>query len=326
MSRINSTAVEELVDFSVDAAEFDLDKEDIAADLVQELGLEQQVQDDLQKNLDATQLYLGEIGFSPLLSAEEEVYFSRTALKGCEKSRNRMIESNLRLVVKIARRYNNRGLALLDLIEEGNLGLIRAVEKFDPERGFRFSTYATWWIRQTIERAIMNQTRTIRLPIHVVKELNVYLRTARELAQKLDHEPTAEEIAEKLQVSSVDVSRMLKLNEKITSVDIPLGGDNDKALLDVLADDDNVGPDFKVQDEDISNSVVKWLNELNTKQREVLARRFGLLGYEPSTLEDVGAEIGLTRERVRQIQVEALKRMRDLLGAQGLSVEALFRN
>lgn len=326
MSRINSTAAEELVDFSVDTAEFDLDKEDITADLVQELGLEQQVQDDLQKNLDATQLYLGEIGFSPLLSAEEEVYFSRKALKGCEKSRNRMIESNLRLVVKIARRYNNRGLALLDLIEEGNLGLIRAVEKFDPERGFRFSTYATWWIRQTIERAIMNQTRTIRLPIHVVKELNVYLRTARELAQKLDHEPTAEEIAEKLQVSSVDVSRMLKLNEKITSVDVPLGGDNDKALLDVLADDDNVGPDYKVQDEDISNSVVKWLNELNTKQREVLARRFGLLGYEPSTLEDVGAEIGLTRERVRQIQVEALKRLRDLLGAQGLSVEALFRN
>ncbi|MGL4516410.1 MAG: sigma factor-like helix-turn-helix DNA-binding protein, partial [Shewanella sp.] len=142
----------------------------------------------------------------------------------------------------------------------------------------------------------------------------------------LDHEPTAEEIAEKLQVSSADVSRMLKLNEKITSVDIPLGGDNDKALLDVLADDDSVGPDYKVQDEDISNSVVKWLNELNTKQREVLARRFGLLGYEPSTLEDVGAEIGLTRERVRQIQVEALKRLRDLLGSQGLSVEALFRN
>lgn len=326
MSRINSTAAEELVDFSVETAEFDLEKEDIATDLVQELGLEQQVQDDLQKNLDATQLYLGEIGFSPLLSAEEEVYFSRKALKGCEKSRNRMIESNLRLVVKIARRYNNRGLALLDLIEEGNLGLIRAVEKFDPERGFRFSTYATWWIRQTIERAIMNQTRTIRLPIHVVKELNVYLRTARELAQKLDHEPTAEEIAEKLQVPSADVSRMLKLNEKITSVDIPLGGDNDKALIDILADDDSVGPDYKVQDEDISNSVVKWLNELNTKQREVLARRFGLLGYEPSTLEDVGAEIGLTRERVRQIQVEALKRLRDLLGSQGLSVEALFRN
>jgi len=292
----------------------------------QQSDIDQQVQDDLQKNLDATQLYLGEIGFSPLLSAEEEVFFSRKALKGCEKSRNRMIESNLRLVVKIARRYNNRGLALLDLIEEGNLGLIRAVEKFDPERGFRFSTYATWWIRQTIERAIMNQTRTIRLPIHVVKELNVYLRTARQLAQKLDHEPTAEEIADTLDVSTSDVSRMLKLNEKITSVDTPLGGDNDKALLDVIADDDSVGPDYKVQDEDLSNSIVGWLNELNTKQREVLARRFGLLGYEPSTLENVGAEIGLTRERVRQIQVEALKRLKDVLGAQGLSVEALFRS
>ena len=327
MSRKNSAVTaEELVDLSVEQPETDANQDDTVVELVQDTELEQQVQEDLQKNLDATQLYLSEIGFSPLLSAEEEVYFSRKALKGCEKSRNRMIESNLRLVVKIARRYNNRGLALLDLIEEGNLGLIRAVEKFDPERGFRFSTYATWWIRQTIERAIMNQTRTIRLPIHVVKELNVYLRTARELAHKLDHEPTAEEIAQKLDIPCADVSRMLKLNEKITSVDTPLGGDNDKALLDVLADDDSVGPDYQVQDEDISNSVVKWLNELNTKQREVLARRFGLLGYEPSTLEDVGAEIGLTRERVRQIQVEALKRLRDLLGSQGLSVEALFRS
>lgn len=147
------------------------------------------------KSLDATQLYLGEIGFSPLLTAEEEVLYARRALRGDEAARKRMIESNLRLVVKISRRYSNRGLALLDLIEEGNLGLIRAVEKFDPERGFRFSTYATWWIRQTIERALMNQTRTIRLPIHVVKELNIYLRTARELSQKLDHEPTAEEIS-----------------------------------------------------------------------------------------------------------------------------------
>ncbi|PMG40276.1 RNA polymerase sigma factor RpoS [Shewanella sp. 10N.286.52.B9] len=326
MSQKQNTAVaEELMDLAKQPQEIAL-KEAKNAKSAQQSDTDQQVQDDLQKNLDATQLYLGEIGFSPLLSAEEEVFFSRKALKGCEKSRNRMIESNLRLVVKIARRYNNRGLALLDLIEEGNLGLIRAVEKFDPERGFRFSTYATWWIRQTIERAIMNQTRTIRLPIHVVKELNVYLRTARQLAQKLDHEPTAEEIADKLDVSTSDVSRMLKLNEKITSVDTPLGGDNDKALLDVIADDDSVGPDYKVQDEDLSNSIVGWLNELNTKQREVLARRFGLLGYEPSTLENVGAEIGLTRERVRQIQVEALKRLKDVLGAQGLSVEALFRN
>lgn len=176
-----------------------------------------------QRVLDATQLYLGEIGFSPLLTAEEEVFFARRALRGDVAARRRMIESNLRLVVKISRRYNNRGLALLDLIEEGNLGLIRAVEKFDPERGFRFSTYATWWIRQTIERAIMNQTRTIRLPIHIVKELNVYLRTARELAHVLDHEPSAEEIAGELDKPVEDVSRMLKLNERITSVDTPLG-------------------------------------------------------------------------------------------------------
>ena len=190
--------------------------------------------EDKSKNLDATQMYLGEIGFSPLLSAEEEVYFSRRALKGDEASRKRMIVSNLRLVVKIARRYNNRGLALLDLVEEGNLGLIRAVEKFDPERGFRFSTYATWWIRQTIERAIMNQTRTIRLPIHVVKELNVYLRASRELSQKLDHEPTAEEIAESLHKPVRDVTKMLRLNERITSVDTPVGGENDKVGIVVF--------------------------------------------------------------------------------------------
>lgn len=280
--------------------------------------------EDVPSNLDATQLYLSEIGFSPLLSAEEEVYFSRLALKGDEPSRKRMIESNLRLVVKISRRYNNRGLPLLDLIEEGNLGLIRAVEKFDPERGFRFSTYATWWIRQTIERAIMNQTRTIRLPIHVVKELNIYLRTSRELVQKLDHEPTAEDIAEALDVPVANVTKMLRLNERMTSVDSPFGGENDKVLLDVIPDDKSGGPEGSLQTSDIKNNIIHWLNELNSKQREVLARRFGLLGYEAATLEDVGVEIGLTRERVRQIQVEALKRLRDILSQQDLSIEALF--
>jgi RNA polymerase nonessential primary-like sigma factor len=283
-------------------------------------------QEEVTASLDATQLYLSEIGFSPLLSAEEEVYFSRLALKGDEKARKRMIESNLRLVVKIARRYNNRGLPLLDLIEEGNLGLIRAVEKFDPERGFRFSTYATWWIRQTIERAIMNQTRTIRLPIHVVKELNIYLRAARELVQKLDHEPTAEEIAKELDKPVADVSKMLRLNERITSVDTPFAGDSEKALLDVIPDEKGVGPEGQLQVNDLNNNIVDWLNELNSKQREVLARRFGLLGYEAATLEDVGTEIGLTRERVRQIQVEALKRLRDILSQQNLSIESIFQS
>lgn len=276
------------------------------------------------KNLDATQLYLGEIGFSPLLTAEEEVLYARRALRGDEAARKRMIESNLRLVVKISRRYSNRGLALQDLIEEGNLGLIRAVEKFDPERGFRFSTYATWWIRQTIERALMNQTRTIRLPIHVVKELNIYLRTARELSQKLDHEPTAEEIAQQLDKPVDDVSKMLRLNERVSSVDTPIGGDGDKALLDIIPDINNSDPEVSTQDEDIKHSLIDWLDELNPKQKEVLARRFGLLGYEPSTLEEVGREINLTRERVRQIQVEGLRRLREILLKQGLNMESLF--
>lgn len=279
---------------------------------------------EIQKSLDATQLYLNEIGFSPLLSPQEEVYFARRALKGDESARKRMIESNLRLVVKISRRYVNRGLSLLDLIEEGNLGLIRAVEKFDPERGFRFSTYATWWIRQTIERAIMNQTRTIRLPIHVVKELNVYLRAARELTQKLDHEPSPEEIAELLDKPVDDVKKMLGLNERITSIDTPVGPDSDKTLLDTLADHKASDPENALQDDDLKNNLDFWVSQLPTKQREVLARRFGLWGYESSTLEDVGREIGLTRERVRQIQVEALKRLRDILEENGLSSETLF--
>lgn len=276
------------------------------------------------KSLDATQLYLNEIGFSPLLSAEEEVYFGRLALKGDIPARQRMIESNLRLVVKISRRYINRGLSLLDLVEEGNLGLIRAVEKFDPERGFRFSTYATWWIRQTIERAIMNQTRTIRLPIHVVKELNVYLRAARELAQKLDHEPTAEEIAEHVGKPVADVEKMLGLNERVGSIDIPLGGENEKSLVETIADEDALDPEQRLQDENITGSLNKWLDMLPEKHADVLARRFGLRGHEMATLEEVGREIGLTRERVRQIQVEALKRLREILEENGLNAQDLF--
>lgn len=285
---------------------------------------ERLIDDKYNKTLDATQIYLNEIGFSPLLSAEEEVFFARKALKGDEAARKRMIESNLRLVVKISRRYVNRGLALLDLIEEGNLGLIRAVEKFDPERGFRFSTYATWWIRQTIERAIMNQTRTIRLPIHVVKELNIYLRAARELSQKLDHEPTPEEIANLLEKPVADVEHMLSLNERVTSIDAPIGNSSDRAIVDTIADTHVSDPATLLQDSDLTTSLDHWLDELTEKQREVLARRFGLRGYEVSTLEEVGHEIGLTRERVRQIQVEALKRLRDIMEKQGLDSAALF--
>ncbi len=276
------------------------------------------------QNLDATQIYLNEIGFSPLLTPEEEVYYGRLAQKGDPAGRARMIESNLRLVVKIARRYLNRGLTLLDLIEEGNLGLIRAVEKFDPERGFRFSTYATWWIRQTIERALMNQTRTIRLPIHVVKELNIYLRAARELTQKLDHEATPEEIAEYLDKPVESVKKMMGLNERVSSVDYSMGGESDKPLIETLADDNEQGPESSLVDDDVKQHVDAWLAELTDKQMEVVVRRFGLRGHEAATLEEVGDEIGLTRERVRQIQVEALKKLRRMLEKRGLSLDNIF--
>ncbi|MCW8889295.1 MAG: RNA polymerase sigma factor RpoS [Sedimenticola sp.] len=275
--------------------------------------------------MDATRLYLSEIGGSKLLTAEEEVTLARLAQKGDMASRQRMIESNLRLVVKIARRYMNRGLALLDLIEEGNLGLIRAVEKFDPERGFRFSTYATWWIRQTIERAIMNQTRTIRLPIHVVKEINVYLRAARKLTQQLDHEPSADEIADLLDKPIDEVKRMLGLNERITSVDTPFGKNADKPLLDTIPDVQTEDPSDSLQAEGMTANLDEWLSKLNDKQREVVERRFGLHGYENATLEQVANELGVTRERVRQIQMDALKRLRGILEKDGFSVEALFK-
>lgn len=275
--------------------------------------------------LDATRLYLNEIGYSPLLTPQEEVYYSRRSLKGDMEARRVMIVSNLRLVVKIARRYLNRGLALLDLIEEGNLGLIRAVEKFDPERGFRFSTYATWWIRQTIERALMNQTRTIRLPIHVVKEINIYLRAARHLAQTLDHEPSAEEIADLLDKPISDVKRMLGLNERVTSVDVPVIKDTDKSLLDAIPDEQNVDPSVLLQDSDVRENIEEWLNQLNDKQREVVERRFGLNSRDIATLEEVGNELGVTRERVRQIQMEALKRLREILERDGFSLDVLLK-
>jgi len=272
-------------------------------------------------DLDATQLYLNEIGFSPLLSAEEEVHFGRLVQRGDAAARSRMIVSNLRLVVKIARRYMNRGLALLDLIEEGNLGLIHAVEKFDPERGFRFSTYATWWIRQTIERAIMNQARTIRLPIHVVKEINVYLRAVRHLAQSLDREPAPDDVAQLLDRPIEDVERMLRLNERIASVDVPTSTGVDRTLLDTIADESNPDPFVLLQDADMQHKLDLWLDRLNSRQRAVVERRFGLRGQEIGTLEQVGTELGVTRERVRQIQIEALQRLKDILEHEGFSVD-----
>ncbi len=276
-------------------------------------------------HMDPTQIYLGEIGYSPLLTAEEEVYYARLVQKGDPKARAKMIESNLRLVVKIARRYYNRGLEFLDLIEEGNLGLLRAVEKFDPERGFRFSTYATWWIRQTIERAIMNQTRTVRLPIHVLRELNTYLRMARELMKTQEREPTYKDIAEALNKPVEDVKDMMELNEHMLSLDATIGHDpaslSTKTLLDTLPDKHRTDPAELLADERLTEHLEECLLQLNEKQRDVLYRRFGLGGHERQTLEEVGEAIGFTRERVRQIQMGALKALRDIMHKKGITSE-----
>ncbi len=274
--------------------------------------------------MDATQMYLREIEFSSLLTPEEEVYYGRLARDGNELGRKKMITCNLRLVVKIARRYMGRGLPLPDLIEEGNLGLIHAVEKFDPERGFRFSTYATWWIRQNIERALMNQTRTIRLPIHVNKELNAYLRKVREMTQKLGYEPSVQEVAVAMDKPVESLRKLLDFNERITSLDTPVGKDGDSPLVDFVSNESDDEPASKLEDEDITQSVDNWLEQLEFKQKEVIVRRFGLHGHERATLEQVGEALGLTRERVRQIQMDALKRLRRILENKGLSGESLL--
>lgn len=310
-----------------DDIESDTDEEDEAAKLV-----ERRIPVDRRKPLsrrssdsDPTRIYLSEIEGSTLLTADEEVFYSRKAQRGDSAAKDKMIECNLRLVVKIARRYMNRGLPLLDLIEEGNLGLIRAVEKFDPERGFRFSTYATWWIRQTIERGLMNQTRTIRLPIHVIKELNTYLRAARRLTQDLNQEATAEDIARSMNKPIEDVERMLKLAERVTSVDIPMGGDGECPLLDIIPDENNPDPSFILQDESVLSHLDDWLDELDEKQREVVVRRFGLRNHPRGTLEEVGLELGVTRERVRQVQMEALRRLRRILESSGYSRDNILQ-
>lgn len=274
------------------------------------------------KSPDPTDIYLKEIGAAPLLTKEEEVYFARLILSGNMMAKKRMIESNLRLVVKIARRYIRSGMPILDLIAEGNIGLIRAVEKFDPELGFRFSTYGAWWIQQTIERAIMSQNRTIRLPVHVVKRLNSCLRVSRELAIELDHEPTAEEIAKKLNKTADEVEKTLSLSERIISIDMPISDDISKPLSDTIGSN-ALDPAKIIITNNLKKHISHWLTKLNTMQRSVVERRFGLNEYEATTLEQTGHEIGVTRERVRQLQSEALKSLRIIIESHGEDFDTL---
>jgi RNA polymerase nonessential primary-like sigma factor len=273
---------------------------------------------------DVTQVYLQEIGRNALLDAGEELRLARLARDGDEAARKRMIECNLRLVVSIAKHYLGRGLQLSDLIEEGNLGLMHAIEKFDPERGFRFSTYATWWIRQAVERAIMVQARTIRLPVHVVKELNVVLRAMRHLEVHSEREPTAEDVAFLLNRKPAEIQRILALRENVASLDAPLEIDPALSVGDTLADENAVAPEMLLHDAEIEALVARWLAELDERQRLVIEARYGLNGKDMVTLEVLAARFDLTRERVRQIQVEALKVLRRRLRADGLSRDALL--
>ncbi|MHB1400857.1 MAG: RNA polymerase sigma factor RpoS [Thiobacillus sp.] len=277
-----------------------------------------------EPQVDVTQLYLNEIGQAPLLTAEEEVVLARRVVEGDFEARQTMIERNLRLVVNIAKHYANRGLTLLDLVEEGNLGLIHALEKFDPERGFRFSTYATWWIRQNIERAIMNQSRTIRLPVHIIKELNIYLRARRHLETHGVSDATSDDIAALTGHAVEDVRRIMQLNERVASLDAPLDVDPMLSLGEAIADENAHLPDEMLLLEEIGHHVREWLGQLNDKQRWVIERRFGLNGCETCTLEELAMELQVTRERVRQIQMEALRVLRQTLRRRGISKDELF--
>jgi RNA polymerase nonessential primary-like sigma factor len=273
---------------------------------------------------DVTQIYLHEIGLKPLLTPEEEQRYARLTVRGDFAARQKMIEHNLRLVVNVAKQYINRGVPLLDLIEEGNLGLMHALEKFDPERGFRFSTYATWWIRQNVERAIMNQSRTIRLPVHVIKDMNIVLRARRHLEMHGDREPRAEDIAHLLGRSTEDVRRALSHNEHLASLDAPLDIDPLLSIGESIADESAVAPDAQLANTEIEDLVREWLAQLNSKQRTVIERRFGLSGAEVVTLEQLADSLGVTRERVRQIQLEALAQLRKILRRRGFSKDQLL--
>jgi RNA polymerase primary sigma factor len=260
---------------------------------------------------DSVRLYLREIGKIPLLSAEEELALAQRVVAGDKDAKDKMAEANMRLVVSIAKRYVGRGLDLLDLIQEGNTGLLRAVEKFDPDKGFKFSTYATWWIRQAITRAIADQARTIRIPVHMVETINKLLRTQRRLTQELNREPTNEEIAKEMEIDVDKVEHIMKIKQDISSLDASIRDDEeDSVLADFIEDEDTVSPEESATGQLLKEQVKDMLGALTEREQKILKLRFGLEDGKSHTLEEVGQEFSVTRERIRQIEAKALAKLR----------------
>lgn len=262
---------------------------------------------------DAIKHYLREIQRTTLLTAEQERELARRIAKGEMAARDKMIESNLRLVVKIAKRYMNRGLPFLDLIEEGNMGLIKAVERFKLSKGCRFSTYATWWIRQSIERALVNQSRTIRLPVHVSDDINKLVKISRELIHSLNREPKVEEISEAMGVEPAYVRRLMTLIKKTYSIEHPMGENSDYSLMDTIEDANAVDPSALLEGLDKFDHINTWLETLSESEREILTLRFGLEDRDPQTLDTIGQRFGVTRERIRQIEAKSLEKLRRIM-------------
>jgi RNA polymerase nonessential primary-like sigma factor len=278
---------------------------------------------------DAMRHYLAAVGVRPLLTAEQEYAYAVSAREGDFQARQKMIEHNLRLVVSIARHFQHRGVTFLDLIEEGNLGLIHALDRFEPERGFRFSTYATWWIRHSIDRALASQARAVRLPTHVMRDLNQLLRARQHLesgwrALGLARSASVDEIAHLVGKTADEVTDLLVLAEAPASLDSPLGDQSDAALSELVPDQNATPPERQVAQRELQLLMDQWLDDLSPKQRFVIERRYGLNGQEPSTLEDLARELGLTRERVRQIQQEALSRLQQAVASRGVQRDVLY--
>ena len=297
----------------------DLDIEEPAADdlideeeeeLDEEALTKEQYFDDATD--DSVRMYLREIGKIPLLNSEEEFELAQRVLKGEKKAKDKMAEANMRLVVSIAKRYSGRGLDFLDLIQEGNTGLLRAVEKFDPDKGFKFSTYATWWIRQAITRAIADQARTIRIPVHMVETINKLLRTQRRMTQEFNREPTIEELAEELEMTPEKIEYVIKIKQDITSLDAGIGRDGDEedsTLSDFVEDEDSITPEESAATQLLKEQVKEVLSSLSDREQKIIRMRFGLDNGKNHTLEEVGQEFAVTRERIRQIEAKALVKL-----------------